>query len=412
MQSQKPSKPTADYPLFPHDAGQWAKKIKGKMYYFGSWSKPDEALQKYLDSKDKIVEERNRELEVAARSRDLDRVHPAREWESTSEFVDIVIDDQLRLQDAVNLHLDHVQKLVDNNDLSIRTKLDRKYCSQLMINFFGADQVVNDLKSSDWADLRAEITKGRTAGGISNVISRIKTVMSWLSKNEYINPPRYGTCFDKPSRRKLRLERRKQDLIYTDAEIRLLIQKAEYPMKAIILLGINCGLGNVEVARLEWSHLNLSSGWLDYPRYKTGIDRRVKLWPETIQALQTWKPLRRKWKTENFPNHVFVTKYGNLWTQSETENCEIAKNLRLLEIDLKIKKPNRGFYSFRRMVETIGGNCKDQVAVNGVMGHVDGSMAGVYRLDIPDKRLEAVTNAVRKWLKISELKIFKTKKSA
>ena len=46
------------------------------------------------------------------------------------------------------------------------------------------------------------------------------------------------------------------------------------------------------------------------------------------------------------------------------------------------------------MVETIGGGCKDQVAVDAVMGHARGDMASVYRLDIDDARLEAVADHI------------------
>jgi hypothetical protein len=47
----KPAKPYDDFPLFAHTAGVWAKKTRGKLYYFGPWANPDAALQKYLAEK-------------------------------------------------------------------------------------------------------------------------------------------------------------------------------------------------------------------------------------------------------------------------------------------------------------------------------------------------------------------------
>jgi hypothetical protein len=47
----KPAKPHPDFPLFPHTTKRWAKKIKGKLHYFGPWDNPDGAIQKYLDQR-------------------------------------------------------------------------------------------------------------------------------------------------------------------------------------------------------------------------------------------------------------------------------------------------------------------------------------------------------------------------
>jgi integrase len=58
----------------------------------------------------------------------------------------------------------------------------------------------------------------------------------------------------------------------------------------------------------------------------------------------------------------------------------------------------RGFYGLRHTFETVGGEAKDQPAVDHIMGHARDDMASVYRERISDERLRAVTDHVHAWL--------------
>jgi len=49
---EKPEKPRKDYPLSWHPSGQWVKKIKGRLYDFGT--DPDAAEDKYLFQKEDL----------------------------------------------------------------------------------------------------------------------------------------------------------------------------------------------------------------------------------------------------------------------------------------------------------------------------------------------------------------------
>ena len=79
---------------------------------------------------------------------------------------------------------------------------------------------------------------------------------------------------------------------------------------------------------------------------------------------------------------VFLTKYGQRWVRTGEKGNPVdavSNEFSKLLTRLDLKQPGIHFYALRHTFETIGGESKDQVAVNAIMGHVDNSMSGVYR---------------------------------
>jgi integrase len=93
---------------------------------------------------------------------------------------------------------------------------------------------------------------------------------------------------------------------------------------------------------------------------------------------------------------VFVTVRGGSWHKKVDDN-PISKEMRKLLNSLNIEG-SRSFYALRHTFETIGGEAKDQVAVDHIMGHARDDMASVYRERISDERLKAISDHVRAWL--------------
>ena len=123
-----------------------------------------------------------------------------------------------------------------------------------------------------------------------NEIVRVKSVFKSVGKA-------VPTSFCKPDKATYRRNRHEGGKrLFTPEEIRTLLngkgtkhgkgskRGAGVQLKAMVLLGINCGLGNSDCANLPTTALDLATGWLDFPRPKTGIGRRCPLWPETVAA--------------------------------------------------------------------------------------------------------------------------------
>jgi integrase len=356
--------------LFAHAAGYWAKKIRGKLYYFGKWDDPDGALNKYLDQKDALHGGRKPRPDVKA----------------------------LTVKGLANAFLNHKLGLLEAGEITQRTWGEYEAAAELLVKEFGKQRLAADLDTDDMAGLRAKLAKRWGPVCLGNLIQRIRSIFKYGYEAELLDKPmRFGPGFKRPTKKTLRLERAKKGPQMFEAdEIRKLLDAAGLQLKAMILLAVNCGLGNTDCGRLPLTALDLERGWLDYPRPKTGIGRRCWLWPETVAAVREALAKRPTPKMEEHAGLVFVTKYGGTWDKGNTDNplsAEVRKLLNALGINGR-----RNFYALRHTFETIGGEAKDQVAVDHIMGHAREDMASVYRERVSDERLKAVAEHVRAWL--------------
>ena len=69
-------------------------------------------------------------------------------------------------------------------------------------------------------------------------------------------PLRYGPTFKRPGKAMLRRERAdKGERLFEAKQLAKIIKAAGVPLNAMILLGVNCGLGNSDCGQLQFKHL-------------------------------------------------------------------------------------------------------------------------------------------------------------
>jgi integrase len=370
--TDKPAKTYAEFPMYAHSSGQWAKKIRGKLYYFGKWSDPDAALKAYMEQKDAL--------------------HAGRKPRERTEGATV--------KDLCNQFLTAKQALVESGELLSRTWTDYKAACDLIVSRFTKSRLVEDLGPGDFATLRDYMSKRWSITSVRSIIQRVRCVFKFASDNRLIaEPVCYGQNFKRPSPKALRLERaRRGHKLFAAEEIRRLLAAASVPVRAQILLGINGGFGNTDCGTLPQSAIDWPNAIIDFPRPKTGIPRRVPLWPETVAALREAIARRPAPKEPEYAGLVFITQRGLSWAKDIADSPltkEVAKLLKAVKIN---GRKGLGFYTLRHTFRTIADEAKDQPAADFLMGHEVAHMSSVYRETVSDARLRAVTNHVRAWV--------------
>ncbi|MCL4205747.1 MAG: integrase [Pirellulaceae bacterium] len=382
--SKPARKSRSEFPLSRHSRGVWCKNIKTpdgwKMFYFGRIEGDEDGC--------KALELFNHEAPYHREGR-IPPPLPRLVEES----------DVLTVKKLVNKFLNFKHQLVESGELAQRSLDEYILTSELLAEHLGSSRPVSDLTSGDFQSFRAVLAKRYGPVRLGNTIQRVRSIFKFGYDSDMMDKPvKFGPGFRKPSAKTLRATRlEKGPKMFQPEELRAILEHATPNIKAMVLLGINGGLGNTDCAELELRRLDLTSGWLVYPRGKTAINRRISLWPETIEAIKEAIKHRGTPQDPQDKGLLFIGRRGQNYVVGR-------KGYRIHQEFQRVCKAagvaGRTFYDLRRTFETVGGASRDQAAVDAVMGHAppENDMAALYRQTVGDDRLQAVVNHVRQWL--------------
>lgn len=356
-----------------HANGQWAKKVGGRREYLGVWADTDEALRNYR----RLIEE-------------LSQPEPERRQSDPT------------VKYAIDAWLTRQKQRMTASELSPRTFGDYRNVGTWLGRTLGPQKRVSDLLPRDWSAARAKLSEtAKSPNSVEKFIVCSRSCFKWCHESGLIDaPPRYGPDWRSPgkdAKRKHRAKRRHESSkLISPVDLRRLIRKARPNIRAMIYLGINGGFGASDCSQLDVR--DVKGSFIDFPRPKTGIDRRIPLWPETATAL-------RKVIGHRTSGPVFKTRLGHEFVRSKlledgkvVNTDAVGWSFRTLAAGLEI---DATFYGLRHTFRTVADELADSRAIDRVMGHVTPGISDDYVERVSDERLRAVTDHVRAWFKRS-----------
>lgn len=369
----KPRKPYPSFPLWPHQNGQWCKKIKGRFRFYGTWDDPKAALAEY--NRLRVYHETGTDPEAQQ--------------------------DGFTVKNAIDRFLDRLESKVEIGERSNRHFLDCKATAQIIVSVIDRSRLVESLSGDDFFRLRRKFSvkqNGEPASPatISGHIRRTVAVFSHAVKEGHVDRVVYGADFKELSeKQKTEIEQSAGDKYLDRETIRQLLAAANYRFRAMLLLGINCGMGNADCARLRIDELDLDGGWYETKRGKTAVRRCAKLWPETVEALRVVLTRRFDHRNKADADLVFITRYG----RSYKDPTAITHEFTSLKEAADIETPSGvGFYSLRHTFRTEAVNYADETAIRWIMGHKRKDIDDRYIHKAPKERIADLAEKIRTWL--------------
>jgi integrase len=417
-----PGLPYPEFPLRPHRNGQWYKSVwnshsrKSEQHYFGSWKDDPEGERALSDPVCGWLARRN------AIKSGADNIRVER------------IASEMTLAELMGRFLAHKLSRARSGELSLVTLGDYFREIKAFVEYMKSSTPPEALRPEHFTAYMYHLTERRKLGRHSRkrVRAYVTAFLNFGATNGWYAMPGTGADWiapatDPDSIRQAKARAGVKDFsgrILTGEEIGKLLNRSTPNFRAMILLGINCGLGPADIGRLRWNMIDLERRRLQFPRPKTGAMRVGYLWKCTREALNHVRALKHsQQELERNGNSalVFVTRNG-LPFYRETElqaDVEIdGKKIRKV-IGVKVHKPilctfgrmvrelnleGVSFYRLRHTFKTLGKKARDREILDLMMGHKDPSTGKIYdHEDIDWRHVRRVARIVYRqlWPKIT-----------
>ena len=396
MAATLPKLPFPGFPLRPHRNGQWYKSVwnprtkRSEQFYFGRRMEDPTGERAISDPSVGWLARRN------AIKAGIDNVRVERSG------------DKLALGDLMNRFLTFKRNKTQAGELSLTTLGDYLREIERYVTFMKPGSSAGALQPEHFSAYMNYLITDRKLGrrARKRVRAYVTAFLRYGAKNGWYAMPNTGTDWkvsatDPDSIRQAKAragEKDFSDVILNGSDIDRLIEDASPAFRALILLGINCGMGPADLGRLTWDRIDLSLGRLTFPRPKTGVMRVGYLWKRTRLALKRLRSLKRNQLAVDRNGQaalVFITRKDlpyyrerELYAEVEIDGRPVRK-LKSVAIDnavsitfgrLARRAELEGitFYRLRHTFKTLGKKARDREALDLMMGHKDTSTGKVY----------------------------------
>jgi len=315
---KKPSKPYPEFPLVAHPGGQWVKKIRGKLCYFGTWDDWQSALEKY---------NRHRDALYAGQT-------PPSQLRTLGHLSDEWLAEKRRAADLGELSASHLAEL--------------ERVAKIITDTLGRGRALEGLHLPG-SGLREALAKSSKGGKLGPVAFRRRLVLArGLFK---LADLRTGGELRPPPERLLRQARAEVgERWYSSPEdLRALVEATSGDLRAFIILGLSAGFGPQDCATVPPSAFD--GEWIRYPRAKTGVERLAWRWPELVNL----PPYRER----SWDRFTIAQQFAKVCEATGVENL--------------------GFYSLRRTLATVAAAGASQPSIDSIMGHYRPEVSARYR---------------------------------